>query len=1592
MRIRFLHTSQNKKTVNYTLLMNFLLLTISLLVSSFSTAQEIAINEIMASNSKTISDNYGDYEDWIEIFNYGSEPVNLENYGLSDDPGNLFRWVFPPVVVEPGDYLLVWASGKDIKPQNGMVHGVMREVYSGISGHSVHHLTNHPNYPDNPCNRHLVSGGFDAPVDVADYYGQRMHAYLEAPETGYYLFWIASDDNGILYLSTDDNPDNAEEIARVPGWTHHMEWDKYAAQQSDAVWLKEGDLYYIKALMKEHEGGDNLSVRWKRPSGITEAPIPNDFLFWDETELHTNFRIDREGEEVVLTHHNGTVIDSCLPVPVPTDISYGRKPDGTGNWYYFNHPTPGAPNDTEAYDGIMDPPYFSSPGGFYREGFDLTLHHRDEGVSIVYTLDGSEPDKGNLDGSVYRYRNRYRQYQHQSAGALTARAYISRTYNGAIAVKNRTGTGDSQAGINTRWTQNPITPSASPPRGTVVRARAYKEGYIPSDIVSGTYIIRDEPYPIPVVSLVLPEASFFDYDTGIYVAGRTFDQWRAQNWHAGIGGASPANFNMRGSDWERETNFEFFDKTGKNILNHRAGVRIHGGWSRSFPQKSLRLYARGGYGTYEFEHQLFPSKSAERFKRFMMRASGNDHDLTFFRDALIQQMVINRPIDMQHWEPVLTFLNGEFWGILNMRDRFDKYYLHYKYGVDPEQVDLLTNNAVVKVGDNQHYNAMMRYAEDHDLSDPDHYRHMNTLMDIDNFAEYYAIQIYARNTDWPGNNIDFWRHRTDGYVPDAPCGHDGRWRWMLFDLDFGFGIWNHGPWHNTLEFAAEAHGPGWPNPPWSTSLFRNLLGNQDFRNMMANRLADMMNGPFYPDSVRSKIDQMQERYAPVIAEQIDRWTLIGSVNSWNNNVNVMRDFAERRPDYVKEHVQSFFDLAGNYNLTVGVGSGKGSIRVSTLNIDNPSSWSGTYFHDVPVDVEAIADNNYRFSHWEGGSDSTSERITVNTNDDIALKAHFVKAADPILIAFWVFDTSMPNNTPLEAISDTHHALNPAIISFYSALDGYPFSSGHPDWRKASMERRNQPTSINYRKEGNNGVDYADAALRGMQVRQPFTGNNGENTLVFHIPTSGFTDVVFRFAAKDEGAAEALVADYSVGEDIGNWVAEGMKASTLELADDYVGYEIDFTDVEDAGNNPWFRIRIRFAGDNMEADDGNRVTFNNVSLEGIPVGDVVCPPEVVSDVTLIKAVEHGEPLMIDVKSMFEAPSGNSLEFSAKSARPEVLATALNDEQLELTPLKRGDAQVTVSAHTSNHPAAEHTFRVLVYPEAHRLQGNDFVFSSWDANQQELQYPENMLFLQSGTDDPGIDDPLLYPYFIAHNDYHSNDLETIGFPYNNTGRSRINGLGDDGISFINTGRGRDLGGALLALNTKGTDNAAVQWKAGTLIQNSRVYALRLQYRVGTSGRFHDVIFNGKVSQYLTGDPGHTEEMPAVRLPAEVMGQEYVQLLWRYYHIYGDSGPRAQLRLDDLVVRELADDDDLDIPGLPGGNEIRVFPNPAVSIVHISSVRPVESVEVYTISGQLVDRLSGGKEMTSIPVGHLDTGMYFLRIVTHDAIQVFKIQIHQ
>jgi hypothetical protein len=969
-------------------------------------AGEIVINELMASNATTIADEDGDFEDWIEIFNYGNDPVNLEGYGLSDNYENPFKWIFPSIIIEPGEFLLIWASGKDRRD-------------------------------------------------------------------------------------------------------------------------------------KEHL-------------------------------LHTNFSISSDGEEILLTRPDGERLDEIPPTSIPTDISYGRQPDGGKGLFFFNSPTPGWSNISDYFKGILDKVTLSHSPGFYSDDFLLELLNPEPETTIYYTLDGSNPDTTSL------------------------------LFKGPVPISDRSDDENQHSMIPTNFLSDGrgwIEPAGKIAKATMIRAISFKDGYMPGPVVSATYFVFPEGesrYSLDIISIITEHHHLFSDSIGIYVPGDTYVE----------GNDNTGNYVQREDEWERPASIEFFEDV--LIFQQDIGIRIHGGFSRRFPQKSLRLYARSDYGESRFNYPIFPDFPYGSYNRLILRNSGNDYGYTMFRDAAAQSLIRHFDVDNQAYRPTVTFINGEYWGIKNLRERYDKYYLERVYGINPDNIDLLTGRNSVQEGDNIHYNQMIDFMVSTDLGANTNFSEVEKMMDINNFIDYYSAQIYFANNDWPHSNIDFWRFRTD-YDQDAPKGHDGRWRWLLYDVDRSLGYFTDFRFDMIKWLTGPLNGRN--NQEWPNIILRNLLDNENFKKRFINRIADHLNTAFLPSRVHHVLDSLKAKIDPEISEHIHRWGQPVSKSWWNSNVQVMYTNASSRPAYVRQHIKDHFDIEGLINLILKTDDPEqGYIRVNTINIhpstpgvpDDPYPWTGIYFHGIPIEVEAVANEGYAFSHWVGNENQMDQVLNITPEGDISLKAYFVKEEVPEVVSYWFFGTDLPNNTPLDTIMPVFARTGKPFLEFQSAFEGYPFDSEHENWRKASLERRNAPTEINYHTGANDDIPFEDSGMRGIQVKQPLEHQGRRSELIFHVPSTGYREPVFRFAAMDEGAAERLVINYSVSGGEPQWTSSGPDNTTIDLSDSYQLYEIDLFSVEEAENNPDLKIRIRFEGADMTADEGNRVTFSNFSLHGIPL--------------------------------------------------------------------------------------------------------------------------------------------------------------------------------------------------------------------------------------------------------------------------------------------------------------------------------------------------------------------------------------------------------
>jgi hypothetical protein len=486
--------------------------------------------------------------------------------------------------------------------------------------------------------------------------------------------------------------------------------------------------------------------------------------------------------------------------------------------------------------------------------------------------------------------------------------------------------------------QNPITIQET----TVLRLLAtYEDGR--DEVLEGhTYFIGEPETSFATISIGIDPSTLFHPFHGLFMLGANAVDtlWKKPG----------ANF------WsKRETtcNLEIFESNGQCVYRSPSGFRLFGGMSRLFPQKSIALVARDEYGEHRIDHEIFGKPGKKKFKFLVLRNSGSDFGKSHFRDALMTSLVEDWDLETQDNRPAHVYINGRYWGIYNIREKINRYFIdsHFEE-VENDSVDIMEHRYTVKRGSARHYRSLLRYLEEHDLSEPGHFDYVATQMDIDNFLDYQIAQIYFDNQD-AGGNIRYWRPQTER----------GRWRWILYDTDWGFGLHEPSAYeHNSLAFHTNPDGPAWPNPPWSTFLLRKLLENEDCRHRFVNRFADRLNTSFEPQRVLDQVNFFYERLKPEMPRHLDRWKL--SRTDWNFHVNVMRTFAQERPGYVRMHLMEYFQTGAQRKVSVGSTKGGQVVLNENLTITS-DTLLGTYFERFPISLRVVAHHGYRFSHWEG---------------------------------------------------------------------------------------------------------------------------------------------------------------------------------------------------------------------------------------------------------------------------------------------------------------------------------------------------------------------------------------------------------------------------------------------------------------------------------------------------------------------------------------------------------------------------------------------------------------------------------------------------
>lgn len=613
--------------------------------------------------------------------------------------------------------------------------------------------------------------------------------------------------------------------------------------------------------------------------------------------------------------------------------------------------------NTEDEAASSDPLHlsFSHKKTFYNETISVEITCKDTDAEIYYTLNGATPDSTSA-----KYTE-----------PITVRSgnTVSATTIKAIAIK-----GDESSEMRTK---------------SYITGRDVFERFDDSTYI---FVLSTDPY------------NLYDYYYGIAVEGYIRDQWLENEYKGGeIPYNAPANWYMSGRESERDMYVEVYDSNGNQLIDQAAGARVVGGYSRANAQKSWRLIARNEYsdGNGKFKYAFFFGATdaygqlLTRFDRITLRDGANDREFAGIRDEVALQLAKNAGFpDIQETVPAAVFLNGEYYGFSWVHEAYCNDYLENSYGGNKENFRIVDGRENEVKGDDEQsvndYYYMYELAKG-GLTDNARFEEFCSLVDIDNFMLYYAIQIYINNEDWPGNNFKAWRYYPSEGEEITSQYLDGKWRFMLFDVEYGMGLYGNGYREPTLSYVLNGrHMQG------ASELLKAVLERDDMKAKFANTICDLMYGEFSYENAAKVIDEKIRASEKECMYALNNGYTSEWANEWTfaDSRQQIRDFFFNRPSVMLNDLKKVLELDDEMFKVTLVGGEGGTAYLNSSAVKYGNTANTSYFSAYSVPLRAEAHAGYRFSHWEINGNSITDAAAELTSD---------MAADGIIIVKAVFE-------------------------------------------------------------------------------------------------------------------------------------------------------------------------------------------------------------------------------------------------------------------------------------------------------------------------------------------------------------------------------------------------------------------------------------------------------------------------------------------------------------------------------------------------------------------------------------------------------------
>lgn len=920
---------------------------------------QLVINEGSNKNFNFILDEDDESEDWIEIYNSGSDTINLDGYSLTDDENDLHKWTFSSYYIEPGEFLLVFCSGKDKH---------FTEVFQDmafIEGYEPHEGWNYHEF-DEPFD---WNGESDILVDVCSYSneGYTINTTFNQSETNFGSTITAVNDgsdascdaiSGDVYYQRPNTRFNFDQIgfddiencntcypAPYGNWywsaRHQM---LYRAEELENAGLTDGAIeqigWDVESTSQEYYTYISIRMKHVNLDGLSEVYINS---LGDH--FHTNFKLDSDGENILLVSPESEIVDQLF-VDVPSILtSRGALPDGSSNIEFLTLPSPGQPNgDSFVPQGICSEPILTVDGGVYQTTQLVEIINTgDESTDIHYTTNGDEPTQ---ESPAY--------------------------YGEPIEVFQSSN----------------------------IRARAFKNGYVPSEIVSETYLLNVN-HITPIVAISIDNDHLYGED-GIF-----------ENWP---------------EDWERYAQVSVFDSTlsHNHIYDRDAAMQIDGGagGSRSHPQHSFRLeLAKGAFEEEPVDIPLLSNRPGrDVYSRLYFRNGSNQWLYLPYKDACLVDMLTTGTHSYHSaMRPATVYINGSYFGLYEMREKLDaEFWSEYDQYEDYESVDVLSvsywYNLLLRATDGQADDYLNTW-EHFQLLDPaqeDFLGQANLHYDLENYTDYIISQSWIANYDWPYNNIKLYRS-------DAS---ELRWRFATIDLELS--LMPNG-WSDCYANGLE-HVINEGENDTFVGAWNRCYENNEYRVYFIDRFADLINTLYLPERLLSIEQRYFDEWALEMPAEFARWgnpwDIQESMEDFYNRHNILQEELICKSEMVRDQIEEALDLDGQFDLFLDVEpDGAGVIHLNTI-VPEEYPWDGIYYKGIPIEMTATANSGYNFVQWLDAAqidDLANPYWTGETfNNSLTFTALFEEADNSIVEEL---------NTPLELYP------NPATDNLFIKTSG-----------------------------------------------------------------------------------------------------------------------------------------------------------------------------------------------------------------------------------------------------------------------------------------------------------------------------------------------------------------------------------------------------------------------------------------------------------------------------------------------------------------------------------------------------------------------------